>query len=57
MTADEAAAHVMNNDIRDLLDQAEAGRERRPADMVAAVRIDLDTQSALEGAATARGSA
>lgn len=31
MTADEAAAHVMNNDISDLLDQAEVVRERRPA--------------------------
>jgi hypothetical protein len=45
----------MNNDISDLLDQAEFIRERRPATMVTALRIDLDTQSALESAAAARG--
>jgi len=55
MSADEAAAHVMDNDISDLLDQAEVVRERRPAKMVTALRIDLDTQSALESAAAARG--
>jgi hypothetical protein len=55
MSADEAAAHVMNNDISDLLDQADVVRERRHAKMVTAVRIDLDTQSALESAAAARG--
>src|SRR5262245_15935136 len=55
MSADEAAAHVMNNDISELLDDAEIVRERRPAKMVTAVRIDLNTQSALEAAAAARG--
>jgi hypothetical protein len=55
MSADEAADHIMNNDISDLLDQAEVVRERRPAKMVTALRIDLDTQSALEAAAAARG--
>ena len=55
MNADEAAAHVMDNDISELLDQAELVREHRPAKMVTALRIDLDTQSALESAAAARG--
>lgn len=55
MNADEAAAHVLDNDISELLDKAEVVRERRPAKMVTALRIDLDTQSALEAAATARG--
>lgn len=55
MSPTDAAAHVMNNDISDLLDQAEVVRERRPAKMVTALRIDLDTQSALESAAAARG--
>ena len=55
MNADEAAAHVMDNYISDLLDEAEVVRERRPAKMVTALRIDLDTQSALESAAAARG--
>jgi hypothetical protein len=31
MSAEETAAHVMDNDISDLLDQAEVVRERRPA--------------------------
>jgi hypothetical protein len=55
MTADEAADHLMNNDISDLLDQAEHVTERRPAKMVTALRIDLDTQAGLEAAAAARG--
>jgi hypothetical protein len=55
LSADEAADHVMNNDIGDLLDQAEHVTERRPAKMVTALRIDLDTQAALEAAAAARG--
>jgi hypothetical protein len=55
MSSDDAAAHVLNNDISELLDQAEVVRERRPAKMVTALRIDLDTQSALESAAEARG--
>lgn len=55
MTPADAAAHVMDNDISDLLDQAEVVRERRPAKMVTALRIDLDIQAELETAATARG--
>lgn len=55
LSADEAADHVMNNDISDLLDQAEHVTERRPAKMVTALRIDLDTQAALEAAAATRG--
>jgi len=55
MAPDDAAAHVMNNDISDLFDQAEVVRERRPAKMVTALRIDLDIQAELEAAAAARG--
>lgn len=55
LSADEAADHVLNNDISELLDQAEPATERRPATMVTALRIDLDTQTALETAATTRG--
>jgi hypothetical protein len=46
----------MDNDISDRLDQAEVVRERRPATMVTALRIDLDVPvGALEDAAAARG--
>ena len=55
MSADQAADHIMNSDISDLLDQAEHVTERRPAKMVTALRIDLDTQAALEAAAVNRG--
>ena len=55
LNADEAANHVLNNDISDLLDQADHVTERRPAKMVTALRIDLDTQAALEAAAATRG--
>lgn len=55
MSADQAVHHVMNNDISDLLDEAEHVEERRPAKMVTALRIDLDTQAELEAAAGARG--
>jgi hypothetical protein len=55
LSAEAAADHMMNNDISDLLDQAEVIRERRPAKMVTALRIDLDTQAELEAAALARG--
>jgi len=55
MSPDQAAAHVLDNDISDLLDRAEVVRERRPAKMVTALRIDLDIQAELETAATARG--
>jgi hypothetical protein len=36
MNADEAAAHVLDNDISELLDQAEVVRGRRPAKIVGA---------------------
>jgi hypothetical protein len=55
MSADEAAARVLDTDISELFDQAEVVRERRPAKMLTRLRIDLDTQSALESAAAARG--
>jgi hypothetical protein len=55
LTAEQAAAYVLDNDISDILADAELVRERRPAKMVTALRIDLDTQSELEGAAQARG--
>jgi hypothetical protein len=55
LSAGEAAQHVMNNDIADLFEQAEVVRERRPAKMVTALRMDLETQIALEAAAQARG--
>jgi hypothetical protein len=55
MSANEAAAHVMDNDISDELEQAEVVHERRPANLVTALRVDLGTQSALESAAAARG--
>jgi hypothetical protein len=38
-----------------MLDQAEVVRERRPAKMVTALRIDLDIQAEIEAAAEARG--
>jgi predicted DNA-binding protein len=55
LTADEAVSLVMNNDISDLLDQAQPVRERRPAKLVTALRVDLETQRELEAAALARG--
>jgi predicted DNA-binding protein len=55
MTAREAAAYAMENDLGELLADAEVVRERRPAKMVTALRIDLETQTALEKAAAARG--
>jgi hypothetical protein len=55
MSPDDAASFVMDNDISGLLDEAEVVRERRPAKMVTALRIDLDIQAELEAAATARG--
>lgn len=54
-SADEAAAFAMNNDLGDLFDEAEVVRERRPAKVVTALRIDLDIQAELEAAAAARG--
>jgi hypothetical protein len=55
MSANEAAAFAMDNDLGELLSEAELVRERRPAKMVTALRIDLDIQSGLEAAAAARG--
>ena len=45
----------MDNDLGDLFDQGEVVRERRPAKMVTALRIDLGIQAELEAAAAARG--
>jgi hypothetical protein len=55
MSAEEATQHVMGNDIAELFEQAEVTPERRPAKMVTALRIDLETQAALEAAAQTRG--
>lgn len=55
MSADDAAAFAMDNDLGDLLDNGEVVRERRPAKMVTALRIDLGIQAELEAAAAARG--
>jgi hypothetical protein len=55
MPASEAASYAMNNDLGELFDDAEVVRERRPAKMVTALRIDLDIQAELEAAAAARG--
>lgn len=55
LSANDGVAHATDSDISDLLDQTELVRESRPAKMVTALRIDLDTQSALESAAAARG--
>ena len=55
LPADEAAAFAMDNDLGDLFDKGEVMRERRPAKMVTALRIDLGIQTELEAAAAARG--
>jgi predicted DNA-binding protein len=55
MTPNQAANHAMDHDLGDLLADAEVVRERRPAKMVTALRIDLDIQARLEQAAAARG--
>jgi hypothetical protein len=55
MSATDAAAFAMNNDLGDLFDEGEVVRERRPAKMVTALRIDLGIQAELEAAAAARG--
>jgi len=47
MSPEDAASHIMNNDITDLLDRAEVVHERRPAKMVTALRIDLGIQAEL----------
>ncbi len=55
MSANDAAAFAMNNDLGDLLGEAGMARDRRPAKMVTTLRIDLDIQAELEAAANARG--
>ena len=55
VSASEAAAYAMDHDLAGLFDQAEVVRERRPAKMVTALRIDLDVQAEIEAAAAARG--
>lgn len=55
MTPQEAAEYAMNNDLGEMFDEAEVVRQRRPAKMVTALRIDLDIQAELEAAAAARG--
>jgi predicted DNA-binding protein len=55
MTAEQAASHALNHDLSEMFEDAEVVRERRPAKMVTALRIDLDVQAQLEKAAAARG--
>jgi hypothetical protein len=55
MPAADAAEFALNNDLGELFDKAEVTRERRPAKMVTALRIDLGIQAELEAAAKARG--
>jgi hypothetical protein len=54
MGADEAVAYVMDNDISNLLGEAEVVRERRPATMVNTVLVSSVAQIVLEAAAAAR---
>jgi len=54
-SANGAATFAMDNDLGDLFAEGEAVRERRPAKMVTALRIDLGIQAELEAAAAARG--
>ncbi|GAA5192540.1 hypothetical protein GCM10023322_52380 [Rugosimonospora acidiphila] len=55
MSAQQAGEYAMNNDLGASFADAEVARERRPAEMVTALRIDLDVQRELEAAAAARG--
>jgi predicted DNA-binding protein len=55
MSPEQAAAHALDHDLGELFDTAEVVRERRPAKMVTALRIDLDVQARLEAVAAARG--
>jgi hypothetical protein len=50
-----AAQFALDEDLGEMFDKAEVVRERRPAKMVTALRLDLDTQADLEAAASARG--
>jgi hypothetical protein len=53
--ANDAATFAMDNDLGDLFGNGEVVRERRPAKMVTALRIDLGVQAELEAIAAARG--
>ena len=53
--AAEAARHALDHDLSAEFDNAEVVRDRKPAKMVTALRLDLDTQVELETAASARG--
>ncbi len=55
MSGNDATAFAMDNDLGELFDSADVVKERRPAKMVTALRIDLDIQAELEAAAAARG--
>jgi predicted DNA-binding protein len=55
MGSQQAAAHALDHDLGELFAAGEVVRERRPAKMVTALRIDLDVQARLEVAAAARG--
>lgn len=55
MAPQQAATHALDHDLGGLFESAEVVRERRPAKMVTALRIDLDVQARLEAAAAARG--
>ena len=55
LPAEQAARHALDHDLGELFEDAEVVRERRPAKMVTALRIDLDVQARLEAAAAARG--
>jgi predicted DNA-binding protein len=55
MAPQQAATHALDHDLGELFESAEVVRERRPAKMVTALRIDLDVQARLEAAAAARG--
>jgi hypothetical protein len=55
VAANEATAYAMDHDIGAMFEKAEVVRERRPAKMVTALRIDLDIQAEIEKAAAARG--
>jgi hypothetical protein len=55
MSPEEAAQWAADNDLSELMAEAEVVRERRPAKMVTALRIDMGTQVAIETAAEKRG--
>jgi hypothetical protein len=55
LSGTDAAHRVLDHDISGLLADASVVRERRPAKMVTALRIDLDVQAELEAAASRRG--